>query len=121
MYYAACSSSVDGFIIALYFVSCIFIGNWMLLNLLLSIILDSFAAVEDEEIVTPERKDAIRQKMLDDLRYKDGEDFIEGMEEMQKEGFFLKADKPKGKKKKKKQAKTENDAKPKVVNILEES
>ena len=43
------------------------------------------------------------------------------MEEMQKEGFVLKADKPKGKKKKKKQAKTENDAKPKVVNILEES
>jgi hypothetical protein len=40
--------------------------------------------------------------MLEDLKMKDGEDFIEGMEELQKEGFVLKSDKPKKKKKKKK-------------------
>ncbi len=40
--------------------------------------------------------------MLSDLKYKEGEDFIEGMNELQKEGFVLKSDAPKKKKKKKK-------------------
>jgi hypothetical protein len=39
--------------------------------------------------------------MLDDLKIKEGEDFIEGMEELQKEGFVLKAEKKPKKKKKK--------------------
>ena len=32
----------------------------MLLNLLLSILLDSFAAVEEEDIMTPEKAEAIK-------------------------------------------------------------
>ena len=87
------------FVIALYFVSCIFIGNWMLLNLFLAILLDSFTAVEEEDLITPEKLEAIKQKMLEDLRFKEGEDFIEGLDEIQKEGFVLKAE-HKGKKKK---------------------
>ena len=61
--------------------------------------------------------------MLEDLRYKEGEDFIEGMEEMQKEGFVLKADKPKGKKKKKSKNanKEKKDAKPAPNMIMAES
>jgi Ion transport protein len=39
----AYSSDVSQAIIAIYFVSCVFIGNWMLLNLFLAILLDSFA------------------------------------------------------------------------------
>lgn len=42
--------------------------------------------------------------MLSDLKYKEGEDFIEGMDELQKEGFVLKSDAPKKKKKKKKKS-----------------
>jgi hypothetical protein len=59
--------------------------------------------------------------MLEDLQMKQGEDFIEGMEELQKEGFVLKAEKkkPKKKKKKKKEEKKEEAGQP--VNILEES
>jgi hypothetical protein len=41
MFYAF-SSTVSQFLIAIYFVSCIFVGNWMLLNLFLAILLDSF-------------------------------------------------------------------------------
>lgn len=40
--------------------------------------------------------------MLEDLKIKEGEDFIEGMDELQKEGFALKADPNKPKKAKKK-------------------
>lgn len=39
--------------------------------------------------------------MLNDLKIKEGEDLIEGMDALQKEGFILKSDKPKKKKKKK--------------------
>lgn len=105
MFYAF-SSSVNQFLIALYFVSCIFIGNWMLLNLFLAILLDAFTAVEEEDMMTPEKKEAIKQKMLEDLKMKEGEDFIEGMDELQKEGFVLKADK-KGAKKKRRRKRTE--------------
>lgn len=104
MFYAF-SSTINQFLIALFFVSCIFIGNWMLLNLFLAILLDSFTAVEEEDMMTPEKKEAIKNKMLEDLKMKEGEDFIEGMEELQKEGFTLKAEKkPKKKKKKKRDA-----------------
>ena len=59
-FYFAYSSTVPEPLIAVYFVSLIFVGNWMLLNLLLSILLDSFAAVEEDDIITPEKKDRIR-------------------------------------------------------------
>ena len=119
------------FVISIYFVSCVFIGNWMLLNLFLAILLDSFTAVEEEDLMTPEKMQAIKEKMLEDLRFKEGEDFIEGLDEIQKEGFVLKAE-HKGKKKKKKRKKQQTadihgkDKKdeatnPAQVNILEES
>jgi len=78
----AFSSNVSEVIIYVYFVSCIFIGNWMLLNLFLAILLDSFAAVEEEDMMTEEKKEAIKQKMLEDLKMKEGEDFIEGLDEL---------------------------------------
>lgn len=58
------------FVIAIYFISCIFIGNWMLLNLFLAILLDSFQDVEEEDMMTPEKKEAIKKKMLEDLNFK---------------------------------------------------
>jgi Ion transport protein len=123
MFYAY-SGDTNKFVIAVYFVSCIFVGNWMLLNLFLAILLDSFTAVEEEDMMTPEKKEAIKKKMLEDLRLKEGEDFIEGMDEIQKEGFVIKTDKPKKKKKKKKskeEKKKDGPPAPAVVNILEES
>jgi hypothetical protein len=41
MFYAF-SGTTSQALIAVYFISCIFIGNWMLLNLFLAILLDSF-------------------------------------------------------------------------------
>lgn len=41
MFYAFSGTTSQG-LIAVYFISCIFIGNWMLLNLFLAILLDSF-------------------------------------------------------------------------------
>lgn len=100
MFYAF-SGQTSQAIIAVYFVSCIFVGNWMLLNLFLAILLDAFTNVELEDMMTPEKKEMIKQNMLDDLKIKEGEDFIEGMDELQKEGFVLKAEKKPKKKKKK--------------------
>jgi hypothetical protein len=57
--------------------------------------------------MTDEKKEAIKAMMLSDLKYKEGEDFIEGMDELQKEGFVLKSDAPKKKKKKKSKNKNE--------------
>lgn len=76
------SSNVSQALIAVYLVSDIFVGTWMLLNLFLAILLDSFASVEEEDIMTEEKKANIKQKMLEDLRMKEGEDFIEGMDEL---------------------------------------
>lgn len=46
VFYDAMASGSNFFINILYFVSWIFIGNYMLLNLFLAIMLDSFAAIE---------------------------------------------------------------------------
>jgi hypothetical protein len=70
------------------------------LNLFLAILLDSFSQVEEEDMMTDEKKEAIKAQMLADLKYKEGEDYIEGMDALQKEGFVLKSDAPKKKKKK---------------------
>jgi len=51
----------------------------MLLNLFLAILLDSFSQVEEEDMMTPEKRERIRLNMLDELKIKEGEDFIEGM------------------------------------------
>jgi DNA primase len=112
-------------------VSCIFIGNWMLLNLFLAILLDSFTQVEEEDMMTPEKKERIKAQMLEDLKIKEGEDFIEGMDELHRESFNISTEKTEKKKKKKKktgkkkqgqanQSSDGEDKKP-VGNILEES
>lgn len=57
MFYAM-GSSMNKFVSAIYFISSIFIGNFMLLNLFLAILLDSFTAVEEEDHDTPEKREA---------------------------------------------------------------
>jgi len=52
----AFGSTINPFVSAIYFISCIFIGNFMLLNLFLAILLDSFTAVEEEDHDTPEKR-----------------------------------------------------------------
>lgn len=73
--------------------------------------------------MTPEKKEAIKQKMLEDLYFKEGEDFIEGLEELQREDFVIKSDKPKKKKKKRVDDSIKKKEAPPVtvVNIMEES
>ena len=51
MFYAF-SGTTPQALIAVYFISCIFVGNWMLLNLFLAILLDSFTQVEEEDLIT---------------------------------------------------------------------
>lgn len=73
-------------------------------------------------MMTDEKKERIKASMLEDLKIKEGEDFIEGMDELCKEGFVLKSDKPKKKKKKKSGKKTPQESKPQPQgNILKES
>jgi hypothetical protein len=66
MFYAF-SGTTSQSIIVLYFISCIFIGNWMLLNLFLAILLDSFTQVEEEDTLTEEKILNQRQTMLLEL------------------------------------------------------
>jgi hypothetical protein len=105
MFYAF-SGTTPQALIAVYFVSCIFIGNWMLLNLFLAILLDSFSQVEEEDMMTPEKRERIRLNMLEELKIKEGEDFIEGMEELHVWSFDVSTEKKEKKKKKKKKKKT---------------
>jgi hypothetical protein len=81
-------------------------------------------------MMTPEKKERIKATMLEELRVKEGEDFIEGMDALQIENFNINTEK-KDKKKKKNKKKTNTstnssvsksweDKKP-VGNILEES
>lgn len=60
MFYAF-DSTTNKFISAVYFITCIFIGNFMLLNLFLAILLDSFTAVEEEDHFTAEKRAAIEK------------------------------------------------------------
>lgn len=121
MFYAF-SGDTSQALIAVYFVSCIFIGNWMLLNLFLAILLDSFTQVEEEDMMTPEKRERLNAGMLEDLKIKEGEDFIEGMEELHRESFNIstvKSEKKKKKKKKKGAASQSSESEKKPVgNIL---
>jgi len=105
-------------LIAIYLVSNIFVGTWMILNLFLAILLDSFVVVEEQDMMTEEKHESIKQKMLEDLRMKEGEDFIEGMDELQKEGFVLKSDNKKKKKKKRRKGDKKDIEAPKPVLFL---
>jgi hypothetical protein len=69
-------TEINKAVISLYFISWIFIGNFMLLNLFLAILLDSFTAVEEEDHETPEKTAAREKKKLDDLAKMEGEIFI---------------------------------------------
>ena len=86
MFYAFSSTTSQG-LIAVYFVSCIFIGNWMLLNLFLAILLDSFAQVEEEDMMTEEKKEVMKKNMQEELRFKQGEEFVEGLQELTREFY----------------------------------
>ena len=55
MYYAL-RTEVTWIVTTLYFVSWIFVGNFMLLNLFLAILLDSFADIEEDENLSKERQ-----------------------------------------------------------------
>ena len=76
IFYQAMRTDVSMAIVTLYFISWIFIGNFMLLNLFLAILLDSFTQVEEEDHETPEKIAAREKKRLEDLQKREGEDLI---------------------------------------------
>ena len=102
-------------IVQLYCISWIFIGNYMLLNLFLSILLDAFTSVEEEDHETNEKKIERERKQKEDLLKKSGEDMITEMNIMQSSNMASAVGNSKKKKKKKKTSK-EGD-----TNILDES
>ena len=56
-----------------YFISWIFIGNFMLLNLFLAILLDSFTDVEeDEENISIQQREEREKKLKDEMLKKEG-------------------------------------------------
>lgn len=57
----AMQSDVNKGISVVYFISCIFVGNFMLLNLFLAILLNAFTSVDEEEHETGEKK-LLREK-----------------------------------------------------------
>lgn len=69
-------------IVQLYCISWIFIGNYMLLNLFLSILLDSFTAVEEEDHDTLEKRIEREKQKKIDLMKKSGESLIAEMNMM---------------------------------------
>lgn len=81
--YEAAASNVSPFISAIYLVSCIFIGNFMILNLFLAILLDSFTSVEEEDHETSEKKAAKEQMRMQELSSKEGEEYILGLESVE--------------------------------------
>lgn len=82
LFYDALRSDVAKPISALYFISWVFLGNFMLLNLFLAILLDSFTEeaphkkLEDED----DEKKAY-QKQIEALKSKEGEELIEYFQE----------------------------------------
>lgn len=52
----AMGNEVNKGISVVYFIACIFIGNFMLLNLFLAILLDAFTTVDEEDHDTLEKK-----------------------------------------------------------------
>jgi hypothetical protein len=74
--------------------------------------------------MTPEKRERIRLNMLEELKIKEGEDFIEGMSELHVWSFNVSTEKKEKKKKKKKKKKTKEEIeaeKQPTGNILEES
>ena len=100
--YIAMSSSVNKGITVLYFISCIFVGNFMLLNLFLAILLDAFTRVEEEDHDTPEKRQLREGERVAALRDKRGEELVRGMEAVGVEGRVT------AKKKRKKRSRDSN-------------
>src|ERR1017187_7804063 len=96
------TSTVNKGITIVYFISCIFIGNYILLNLFLAILLDAFTSVEEEDHETIEKKVARDKLAKEALNDKEGEELIKGIEEVDATENGSKDGKLKNKKKKKK-------------------
>lgn len=58
------------FLIAIFYITWIFIGNFILLNLFLAILLDSFLEDDDEEDNNEERAEKRKVKMIKQLKKK---------------------------------------------------
>ena len=58
LFYDAIRSSVVKFISSMYYIAWIFIGNFILLNLFLAILLDSFLQEEEEDQTSEEAQAA---------------------------------------------------------------
>jgi hypothetical protein len=104
------NSSANHYLTAIYFITAILIGNQTLLSLFLAIVLDSFSSVDEESHDTQEKRDAKLKKDKDDLKHKQGDDLVYGLEEID-EALLNEGGKMKKKKKKKKSTK-------KVINYL---
>jgi hypothetical protein len=70
--------------------------------------------VEEEDMMTDEKKEILKQTMQDELKFKQGENFIEGIIELTQETFVL------GPSKKRYKRKTDGEA-PVPQNVLDES
>lgn len=62
--YDSMRSSVSKFLVATYYIAWIFVGNFILLNLFLAILLDSFLGEEEEEESAQQDAERKRKKML---------------------------------------------------------
>jgi len=111
--YDAMRTNVNWIITAAYFISWIFLGNFMLLNLFLAILLDSFAEVDSDEHMTPQQKQQKELEFREQLKMKTGQELIEAMS-----NIAAKEVKPKkaGKKKKSKKVKKEVES-----NVMDDS
>lgn len=76
IFYIAMASGTNFIINALYFVSWIFIGNYMLLNLFLAIMLESFSQIESEDHLTQLQIAEREKKREEELLKKEGNDLI---------------------------------------------
>ncbi|CDW78727.1 cation channel family protein [Stylonychia lemnae] len=114
----AMQSDVNKAISVVYFISCIFVGNFMLLNLFLAILLDAFTSVDEEDHDTPEKRAEREKQKRELLKEKAGEELITGLEEIDGQDNNHGGAAKKKKKKKKKKAKPGEAVE---TNILDES
>ena len=79
LFYDALRSDVARPISALYYISWVFLGNFMLLNLFLAILLDSFTNEELHKPITDDQLDPkkIQEKHIRLLKKKEGAELIE--------------------------------------------
>jgi predicted membrane protein len=112
--YDAMRSGVAKPISVLYFISWVFLGNFMLLNLFLAILLDSFTNDKVHKIEDDDEEKKQREKHLEELSKKEGAELIEYYSELNNMGDGNKKSTGLNKKKKKKKKKKDE-------NLLDES